>query len=165
MVVGDGGAASAFAGCRRHRRQAVADARPKILIFKKRRRSAFPPQERPPAGFMEVRITRSSPRAGTRRSAPPPPPPPSGRVPEPAAAAKPAAAAPASAVADQADADDLSLISGVGPKIKQSLNELGYLYFAQIAALLPGGDRDHRDGLEVEGAHCPRRVGSSGARA
>jgi large subunit ribosomal protein L21 len=56
---------------------------------------------------------------------------------EPAALAEPAAAAKPAGAADQGAADNLSLISGVGPKIKQSLGELGYTRFAQIAALTP----------------------------
>ncbi len=67
-------------------------------------------------------------------------------APAPAAAA-PAAAAPAADVAEEAPstlsgprdggADDLKLLKGVGPKLEQTLNELGFYHFDQIAAWTP----------------------------
>ena len=61
-----------------------------------------------------------------------------------APAAKPAAKAPASDTPEkkphtlegprEGGADDLKLISGVGPKLEQTLNELGFWHFDQIAA-------------------------------
>lgn len=59
-----------------------------------------------------------------------------------AAPAKKAEAAPAAAgdaptlytSASDGPADDLKLISGVGPKLEQTLNEMGIWYFKQVAA-------------------------------
>ena len=62
-----------------------------------------------------------------------------------AAPAKKAEAAPAAAgdaptlytSASEGAADDLKLISGVGPKLEQTLNEMGIWYFKQVAAWGP----------------------------
>ena len=62
--------------------------------------------------------------------------------------AKPAKAAPAAAAASgdapqlytsptEGAADDLKLISGVGPKLEQTLNEMGIWYFKQVAVWGP----------------------------
>lgn len=69
----------------------------------------------------------------------------SGAAPATTTAAAPAAAAPASADAGEAEpatlsaareggADDLKKLKGVGPKLEQTLNELGFYHFDQIAA-------------------------------
>jgi large subunit ribosomal protein L21 len=139
MVAGDGGVAFGaplVAGATVAGEVKALTRGPKILIFKKRRRKHFRRKNGHRQDLMEVRITEilTEGRNPAQRATPATEP---AAAPEPAAAAKPAAAKPASAAADQADADDLSLISGVGPKIKQSLNELGYAHFAQIAALTP----------------------------
>ncbi|WP_139810071.1 hypothetical protein [Sphingomonas azotifigens] len=64
---------------------------------------------------------------------------------EPIAAATPTAAPSAALAADtnaappapSADADDLTRLKGVGPKLAARLNELGITRFAQLAALEP----------------------------
>jgi large subunit ribosomal protein L21 len=103
---------------------------PKLVIFKKKRRKHFRRKNGHRQDLMEVRITeiltdgrRPSPSADQA--------PAEARVAadEPAATAQPAPS--------PSGGDNLSLISGVGPKIKQSLNELGYTRFDQIAALTP----------------------------
>jgi len=48
--------------------------------------------------------------------------------------AAPAAASAFLASADQGDPDDLKRIKGIGPKLEQTLNELGVFYYRQIAA-------------------------------
>jgi large subunit ribosomal protein L21 len=106
---------------------------PKLVIFKKKRRKHFRRKNGHRQDLMEVRITEilTDGQKPEERDQP--------TAAEPAAAArKSAAPARSAAAADQSDADNLSLISGVGPKIRQSLNELGYTHFAQIAALTPG---------------------------
>lgn len=61
-------------------------------------------------------------------------------TPAPAAAEKPASASADDKPASMMDkpraegADDLKLISGVGPKLEQTLNELGIWHFDQVAA-------------------------------
>lgn len=54
-----------------------------------------------------------------------------------AAAPKPAAKAKAKAEAAPAGADDLKLLSGVGPALEKKLHEAGVTSFAQIAAWTP----------------------------
>ena len=123
MVAGDGGVAFGaplVVGATVAGEVKALTRGPKLIIFKKRRRKHFRRKNGHRQDLMEVRITEILTE---------------GR--NPAQRATPAAAKPASAAADQAEADDLSQISGVGPKIKQSLNELGYARFAQIAALTP----------------------------
>jgi large subunit ribosomal protein L21 len=58
---------------------------------------------------------------------------------EPVQAAEqaPAVPQPSQTTGDVGAGDNLSLISGVGPKIKQSLSDLGYTRFEQIASLTP----------------------------
>jgi NADH-quinone oxidoreductase subunit E len=66
-------------------------------------------------------------------------------TPKPSAAAKPATAGPGAekkprtmTAPRKAGADDLKLISGVGPKLEGVLNALGFWHFDQIAAWTPG---------------------------
>ena len=105
---------------------------PKLVIFKKRRRKHFRRKNGHRQDLMEVRITEiltdgRKPARGGRK------------VPEeaPVAVEEPATAAEPAPPPSSSGGDNLSLISGVGPKIKQSLNELGYTHFDQIAALTP----------------------------
>ncbi len=106
---------------------------PKLVIFKKKRRKHFRRKNGHRQDLMEVRITEilTDGRKPSRSA---------GQAPEEARVAvdEPAAAAEqAAAPRSTSGGDNLSLISGVGPKIKQSLNELGYTRFDQIAALTP----------------------------
>ena len=108
---------------------------PKLVIFKKKRRKHFRRKNGHRQDLMEVRITeiltdgRKPARSAGQAPAEAPV-----AVDEPAAAAEQATATSSST---SGVGDNLSLISGVGPKIKQSLNELGYTRFDQIAALPP----------------------------
>jgi len=106
---------------------------PKLVIFKKKRRKHFRRKNGHRQDLMEVRITEilTDGEKPARRAKP--------SAAEPAAAQTLAAepAPPVKPAADQDGVDNLSLISGVGPKIRQSLGELGYTRFAQIAALTP----------------------------
>jgi large subunit ribosomal protein L21 len=108
---------------------------PKLVIFKKKRRKHFRRKNGHRQDLMEVRITeiltdgRKPARSAGQAPAEAPV-----AVDEPAAAAEQATATSSST---SGVGDNLSLISGVGPKIKQSLNELGYTRFDQIAALTP----------------------------
>jgi len=108
---------------------------PKLVIFKKKRRKHFRRKNGHRQDLMEVRITEilTDGRKPARSA---------GQAPAeaPVAGDEPAAAAEqATATSSNTSGvgDNLSLISGVGPKIKQSLNELGYTRFDQIAALTP----------------------------
>jgi large subunit ribosomal protein L21 len=106
---------------------------PKLVIFKKKRRKHFRRKNGHRQDLMEVRITEilTDGRKPTRNA---------GQAPAEARVAvdEPAAAAEqAAAPRSTSGGDNLSLISGVGPKIKLSLNELGYTRFDQIAALTP----------------------------
>jgi predicted flap endonuclease-1-like 5' DNA nuclease len=77
---------------------------------------------------------RPSPAAGPPPSAaPPPPPPPSPPVEEPGA--------PPSPVAEAAP-DDLTAIRGIGPGMKERLNQAGIYTFAQIAQSTPDALRE-----------------------
>jgi large subunit ribosomal protein L21 len=96
---------------------------PKVIIFKKHRRKHFRRKNGHRQDLTSVRITEILT---------------GGAKPSKQAAAKPevkAEAAPLAAPVGEAKADDLSLISGVGPKIFKSLNDMGYTTFAQIANL------------------------------
>jgi len=143
MIAGDGDALSfgapLIAGATVAGEVTALTRGPKLVIFKKKRRKHFRRKNGHRQDLMEVRITEiltdGRKPAGSAR---------------PATAEAPAATAPAAtdkpaALPEQASAtppstsggDNLSLISGVGPKIKQSLHELGYTRFDQIAALTP----------------------------
>jgi len=108
---------------------------PKLVIFKKKRRKHFRRKNGHRQDLMEVRITEilTDGRKPARSA---------GQAPAeaPVAGDEPAAAAEQATATSSSTSgvgDNLSLISGVGPKIKQSLNELGYTRFDQIAALTP----------------------------
>jgi len=136
MVAGEGGisfGAPLVAGATVAGEVTALTRGPKLVIFKKKRRKHFRRKNGHRQDLMEVRITEiltdgHKPEQRAR---------PAAAAAEPAALAEPAAAAKPAGAADQGAADNLSLISGVGPKIKQSLGELGYTRFAQIAALTP----------------------------
>ena len=101
---------------------------PKIVIFKKRRRKHYRRKNGHRQDLTAVRITEIL-TGGAK---------PEGKAAKPAPKAETKAeAAPARTAEAQAEADDLSLIAGIGPKILKNLNELGYTRFAQIAALTP----------------------------
>jgi large subunit ribosomal protein L21 len=143
MVAGEGGisfGAPLVAGATVAGEVTALTRGPKLVIFKKKRRKHFRRKNGHRQDLMEVRITeiltdghkpeqRARPAAAAAE--------PAAAAAEPAALAERAAAAKPAGAADQGAADNLSLISGVGPKIKQSLGELGYTRFAQIAALTP----------------------------
>jgi large subunit ribosomal protein L21 len=143
MVAGEGGisfGAPLVAGATVAGEVTALTRGPKLVIFKKKRRKHFRRKNGHRQDLMEVRITeiltdghkpeqRARPAAAAAE--------PAAATADPAALAEPAAAAKPAGAADQGAADNLSLISGVGPKIKQSLGELGYTRFAQIAALTP----------------------------
>jgi large subunit ribosomal protein L21 len=143
MVAGEGGisfGAPLVAGATVAGEVTALTRGPKLVIFKKKRRKHFRCKNCHRQDLMEVRITeiltdghkpeqRARPAAAAAE--------PAAAAAEPAALAERAAAAKPAGAADQGAADNLSLISGVGPKIKQSLGELGYTRFAQIAALTP----------------------------
>ena len=95
----------------------------KIIIFKKKRRKHYRRKKghRQPVTVLKVTeiLTGGKKPAGRK-----------------AAAKKPAAEKKAATQAD-APADDLSLISGVGPVLVKKLNEAGYTTFKQIAEMTP----------------------------
>jgi large subunit ribosomal protein L21 len=150
MVAGEGGisfGAPLVAGATVAGEVTALTRGPKLVIFKKKRRKHFRRKNGHRQDLMEVRITeiltdghkpeqRARPAAAAAEPAAAAAEPAAAAA-EPAALAEPAAAAKPTGAADQGAADNLSLISGVGPKIKQSLGELGYTRFAQIAALTP----------------------------
>jgi large subunit ribosomal protein L21 len=144
MVAGDGGISLGdplVAGATVAGEVTALTRGPKIIIFKKKRRKHFRRKNGHRQDLMEVRITEilTDGQKPTRRAAQAPAEAPTAAA-EPASAGERTPATPAARrepVADQRGGDDLSLISGVGPKIKQSLNELGYTRFDQIAALTP----------------------------
>ena len=95
---------------------------PKLIIFKKRRRKHYRRRNGHRQDLTSVMITEiltggAKPVAKAKVAAP---------------IALMAAAAPVANAG--AKPDDLSLISGVGPKNEKALHELGYTTFAQIAA-------------------------------
>jgi large subunit ribosomal protein L21 len=94
---------------------------PKVIIFKKRRRKHYRRRNGHRQDLTHVRITEIL-TGGAKPS-------------KKEAVAKPAQIAPLAAPVEGKPADDLSLISGVGPKILKTLTELGYTTYAQIAAL------------------------------
>ena len=96
---------------------ASQDRGPHIIIFKKRRRKHYRRKNGHRQDLTSVTI-REILLGGAKPSQ---------------KAAAPAAATLAAPV-DDAKADDISLIGGVGPKMEQGLHELGYTTFAQIAA-------------------------------
>ncbi len=100
---------------------------PKVIIFKKHRRKHFRRKNGHRQDLTSVRITEIL-TGGAK---------PAKQAVAKKADAEPAKAeaAPLAAPAGDAKLDDLSLISGVGPKILKSLNNLGYTTYAQVANL------------------------------
>jgi large subunit ribosomal protein L21 len=94
---------------------------PKVIIFKKHRRKHFRRKNGHRQDLTSVRITEIL--TGGAKPA------------KQAKAARKAEAAPLAAPAREVKADDLALISGVGPKILKALTDLGYTTYAQIAGL------------------------------
>jgi large subunit ribosomal protein L21 len=111
---------------------------PKIIIFKKHRRKHFRRKNGHRQDLTSVKITEilTGGAKPDKKAAPK------------KAEAKPAKAeaAPLAAPVGEAKADDLALISGVGPKILKTLNDLGYTTYAQIANLTP----DEIEKIEAE---------------
>jgi large subunit ribosomal protein L21 len=101
---------------------------PKIIIFKKHRRKHFRRKNGHRQDLTSVRITEIL-TGGAKPSK-------TAAAPK-KAEAKSAEAAALAAPVGEATVDDLALISGVGPKILKSLNDLGYTTYAQIANLTP----------------------------
>jgi large subunit ribosomal protein L21 len=110
---------------------ASQDRGPKIVIFKKRRRKHYRRKNGHRQDLTSVTIIEILT---------------GGAKPAKKAAAKPetaekaeaaAAAAPLAAPAGEAKPEDISLISGIGPKILKGLNDLGTTTLAQIAAWTP----------------------------
>jgi large subunit ribosomal protein L21 len=135
MIAGDGAisfGAPLIAGAKVAGEVTALTRGPKLVIFKEKRRKHFRRKNGHRQDLMEVRITEilTDGRKPTRSAEQAPAEAPVAA--EPAAAAEQAATPPSTS-----GGDNLSLISGVGPKIRQSLNELGYTRFDQIAALTP----------------------------
>ena len=94
---------------------ASQDRGPHIIIFKKRRRKHYRRKNGHRQDLTSVTI-REILLGGAKPSQ------------------KAAAPVTLAAPVGEANADDISLIGGVGPKMEQGLHELGYTTFAQIAA-------------------------------
>ncbi len=104
---------------------ASQDRGPHIIIFKKRRRKHYRRrnghrQDLTSVTIREILLGGAKP---AKKAAAP-------KKEKPAEAAPAPVAAPVAA----AQADDISLIGGVGPKMEKGLHELGFTTFAQIAA-------------------------------
>lgn len=110
---------------------------PKILVFKKRRRQNYRRTKGHRQDLTLVRITEiltggAKPKAKAAAKQD------EAKKAEPEATKKPGAARQPSAVEEQqvaGPADDLTLIGGVGPKLKERLGEAGITSLAEIAAL------------------------------
>jgi large subunit ribosomal protein L21 len=115
---------------------------PKIIIFKKRRRQNYRRKKGHRQLLTVVRITDIL-TDGAKPSA------------KKAEAKKPAAkkAAPAAKPAAKAEApaDDVSLIGGVGPKLKEKLAEYGVTTLKQIAAMSGADVAKMDEALELHG--------------
>ncbi|MEO1427151.1 MAG: 50S ribosomal protein L21 [Pseudomonadota bacterium] len=112
----------------------------KIIVFKKRRRQNYRRKKGHRQHVTVLRVTDiltggANPTATKKAAAKPAPRP----VEAPAAEGIDAAAetVPMTYDARPDNADDLKLISGVGPKLEETLNELGFYTFEQIAAWTP----------------------------
>ncbi len=98
----------------------------KITIIKFKRRKHYRRQAGHRQSFTELEITGISATGGKKKAAP-------AKAATKPAAKKDAPAATASFLsAPQGEADDLKLISGVGPKLEEKLNNLGIYHFSQI---------------------------------
>ena len=110
----------------------------KVIVFKKRRRQNYRRKKGHRQHLSVLRVTdiiASGAKAAAPKKA-------AKAAPKPApkkAEAPKAAAAAAPKTFDKAPdrVDDLKLIKGVGPKLEQTLNELGFYQFEQIAAWTP----------------------------
>ncbi len=115
----------------------------KIEVIKFRRRKHYRRQMGHRQNFTELKITGITGGDGqTMASAPVVAEPVPAAEPAPAAEAAPAATAPAAESgprfkgldAPQGEKDDLTRISGIGPVIEETLNEMGIFHYHQIAA-------------------------------
>ncbi len=113
----------------------------KIVIFKKRRRQNYRRKKGHRQHLTVIKVTDiltggAKPKAATKKAAPPAAPKKKEAAPAPTAtpATDVAEAAPQQYDSAPAQADDLKLINGVGPKLEETLNELGIYTFEQIAA-------------------------------
>ncbi len=133
--------------------EVVAQERaPKIIVFKKKRRKNYRRKKGHRQHLTVVRITeiladgkapakakakakpaaKSKPKAEAEAGAKAP----AKKKAETAKKAKPAGARAFSRLeAPEGEADDLKKITGVGPKLEKTLNELGIFHFWQIAAM------------------------------
>lgn len=115
---------------------------PKIIIFKKHRRKHFRRKNGHRQDLTSVRITEiltGGAKPAKKAAAKPP---------AESKAEKKAEAAPLAGTLSEAKADDLSLISGVGPKILKALTDMGYTTYAQIANLT--GDEIEKIEAEIK---------------
>ena len=116
----------------------------KIIVFKKKRRQKYRRtqghrQDLTELKILEILAAGQEPNAAPKKA----------KAEKPAQAKTEAAPAatddgavepvePRLLKAAEGEADDLSKISGVGPKLVEKLNELGVYHFSQIAAWTPG---------------------------
>ncbi|MEL6111166.1 MAG: 50S ribosomal protein L21 [Pseudomonadota bacterium] len=113
----------------------------KIIVFKKRRRQNYRRKKGHRQHLTVLRVTDiltggAKPSAVKKTAKPAPAE--SAAAPAPAAEVAPAAeTAPMTYEARPDNADDLKLISGVGPKLEETLNDLGFYTFEQIAGWTP----------------------------
>ena len=100
----------------------------KVIIFKKKRRKHYRRKKghRQPVTVLKVSEILTGGKKPSGRKAP-------GKKP----ATEKKTPAPKAATQTAAPADDLSLISGVGPVLVKKLNEAGYTTFKQIAEMTP----------------------------
>lgn len=125
----------------------------KIIIFKKRRRQNSRRKNGHRQYFTTVKITDiltdGAKPAAKKKAAPKAE---AAKTEAPAAKAKADDAAPAALfAAPSGDADDLKLISGVGPVLEKKLNALGITKFAQVAAFTADDIAKVDDALSFKG--------------
>lgn len=114
----------------------------KVIVFKKRRRQNYRRKKGHRQHQTVLRVTDiltggakpSAAKKAAPKKAPAPTP-----APTPTSAAPSATeeTAPMTYDARPDNADDLKLINGVGPKLEETLNELGFYTFEQVAAWTP----------------------------
>ncbi|MEM8987305.1 MAG: 50S ribosomal protein L21 [Pseudomonadota bacterium] len=107
----------------------------KIIIFKKKRRQNYRRKNGHRQHITTLKVTDiltggAKPKATPKKKAAP-------KAEQAAPAADVAEAAPQQFDAAPENADDLTKISGVGPKLAETLNELGIYTFEQVAAWTP----------------------------
>ncbi len=115
----------------------------KIIVFKKRRRQNYRRKKGHRQHLTVLRVTDiltggAKPKPAAKKAAP---------KAEPKAEAKKAAPKKAAA----ASADDLKLLSGVGPVLETKLHEAGVTSFAQIAAWGPADIEEFDEKLSFKG--------------